>query len=122
MPPSITSSVPRNARRTLSILGVMGLIILTLLILRGATHMRLAGSGDVSDNYAADPSPSDKTTTVAQRNENAASGANARKTRGLVEFLPRPSDEEERILTALATPVDVEFLDLPLEDCLTFLY
>src|SRR5262249_289925 len=37
--------------------------------------------------------------------------------------LPRPvvNFDEERVFRALAKPTTVEFLDLPLEDCLTFL-
>src|SRR5205807_3075528 len=38
-----------------------------------------------------------------------------------IEYLPRPTKDEERILKALATPIDVEFLDLPLEDALVFI-
>lgn len=35
-----------------------------------------------------------------------------------VEYLPRPSSEEAKILRALEMPVDVDFSETPLEDCL----
>src|SRR5262245_37999452 len=114
--PSLSQTAPRATRRTLSLLGIAGIIALVLLTIQWVTNVQLAG--EARDAQASDPIRSDKTTTVAERNDKTASTAGAR---GLVEFLPRPSDEEERILAALAVPIDMEVFDLPLEDCLNFI-
>ncbi len=111
MLPIASQIVSHPMRRTLSVLGITGLFVLALVTLRWATNSQVAGTGGARDARAADPAPNDRPGAVA----------GARNTRAATEFLPRPSQEEERILSALAMPVEVEFLDVPLEDCLNFI-
>jgi hypothetical protein len=108
-------------RRTLSILGIAGLVVLSLVALKLATNSQLARAGGASDVRAADPAANEKPAAAGERNDRVAPAAGVRNARRTTEFLPRPSPEEERILAALATPVDVEFVDVALEDCLNFI-
>ena len=113
--------VSHVTRRTASILVVGGCLLLALLILKSPTYPPLAGTSGVNTAHAADAAPNDKPATAAERNDKTAPASGTSNARAAIEFLPRPSPEEERILAALATPVDVEFVDVPLEDCLSFI-
>jgi hypothetical protein len=103
MLPALNQTASRTTRRMVLVVGFLAAIALALPTLKWVAHGNSAGSLVV----------------VAEAGEPESVGKAAAPV--TVEFLPRPTKDEERILKALATPIDVEFLDLPLEDALSFM-
>jgi hypothetical protein len=103
MLPALNQTASRTTRRTVLVVAILAAIALALPTLKWAGH------GD---------SPGSLVVVVEAAEAEATGKAAAPVT---VEFLPRPTKDEERILKALATPIDVEFRDTPLEDALAFI-
>jgi hypothetical protein len=110
MLPVLCESAPRTSRRLYLLLAVAAAATIALPTLSWGPAAKLVTADDKAaagqgDKKAGDPAGATKTSA----------------TPSMVEYLPRPSKDEQKILDALSKPTTVEFLDLPLEDCLTFL-
>ena len=106
MLPLLCESAPRTSRRLFLLIAVAAVATIALPTLFWGPAAKLV----TADDKAA----------AGQGDKKAGDPATAKKPPE-VEFLPRPSKDEQKILDALAKPTTVEFLDLPLEDCVTFL-
>ncbi|MGE5191700.1 MAG: hypothetical protein ACM3U2_04305 [Deltaproteobacteria bacterium] len=106
MLPVLSQTASRSSRRVLVLLGAAA-AMLALPTLQWAPDVRVAAADDRG--------------SAAQSDKKAAEPATTPATASTVEYLPRPSKDEQKILDALAKPTTIEFLALPLEDCLTFL-
>jgi hypothetical protein len=111
----------RATRHTILVLGSLGMSSLALATLNWAAVADVIGACGPGVSIAVELPQTAKAGPPTERTEKAVTRTAARKAQVAVEYLPRPSQEEERIMEALATPVEVEFIDLPLEDCLTFI-
>ena len=109
------SPATRRTRRLLAIVAVAALIFSAM---RWAARIE---SARAAAQEAANRNEVEKVLAGADRREGAAKGINAASATGDAEYLPRPSTFEKELLAALEKPVDVEFLDTALEDCLNFL-
>ena len=114
MLPTLSQSGTRATRRAVVILGIVAIGAMALPTLRRGTQSQTLVQ--VIDSSAVGAEPADGGKHARQPAE-----APARHVAPLIEYLPRPTKAEERVLEALAMPVSVDFHDLPLEDCLQFL-
>jgi len=117
MLPSMNQPAPGAARRTVLFVGFLAAIALAMPTLRWATQLNSDGAAGVN---AADAGEGESARKAAPADK-PPSGSKTADAPPAVEFLPRPSKDEERILKGLAMPIDVNFQDTPLEDCLTFI-
>jgi hypothetical protein len=107
MLPALNQTASRASRRALVLLGVAAAATLALPTLQWGP--------------AARPVTADDKAIAGQGDKKAGDPAATAKTAPVVEYLPRPSKDEQKILASLSKPTTVEFLDLPLEDCITFI-
>ena len=110
MLPELSRSATRTSRRALLLIAVAAAAMLALPTLHWGPAAKSVTADDKvaagqGDKKSGDPATEKKTP----------------QTTPIVEYLPRPTKVEQKILDALAKPTTVEFLDLPLEDCITFL-
>ena len=115
---STTYPQPRVKKRTLRLLATLAVAALILSAMRWAARIE---SARAAAQEAANRNEVEKALAGADRREGAAKGTNTASATGDVEYLPRPSAFEKELLAALEKPIDVEFLDTALEDCLNFL-
>jgi hypothetical protein len=119
MLPSLSRTGLHAGRRIVVALCLLGAAILSLPIVRldaepaptdagGDTRAGAKASGDPNEGGSVEDS---ENRAVASTRQNASSGT---------EYFPRPNKDEEKIIKALDKATTVEFLDLPLEDCITF--
>lgn len=112
---SLKESSSRMTSRTVLILVCLALGALAVPTLKWATEGPLSGLTKRADAGSlvllVDDQESDKSVGSAE----PASAEPQRDD----EYFPRPSQVEREILEALAKPVDVDFQDLALEDCIT---
>ena len=119
MLPSISQTTSRTTRRTLLLLATMGVAALVLPTMKWVTHGPLAGPAAlVADDTKADAR---NVGGGADRREKPGAESKGRDAAVDVEYLPRPSKFEERVLAALEKPIDIAFLDRGLEDCFAYL-
>jgi hypothetical protein len=118
MLPALSQSASRASRRALMLLSVVAAAMLALPTLQWAGAPKPAAADDKAT--AAQNEKNDKGSSATQSDKKSVEPATAPKTPPTVEYLPRPSKIEEKILASLSKPTTVEFLDLPLEDCITF--
>jgi hypothetical protein len=104
------------------ICGVIVIAALAFPALKWAAHAPSAGPSVAFADEKVQPADAGKGTAGAVRHDKQGTTTKGREAAVEVEYLPRPSRVEEQILAALEKPIDVEFLDLPLEDCLNFLH
>jgi hypothetical protein len=118
--PSLSRSGPNFSRRIALSLCLLGAAILALPILRlGAAPPPADPQADTPAEAAV--SDDQKEFAPSGDAEKHAVAPTAQKAASSPEYFPRPNKDEERIIKALETPIVVEFADLPLEDCLTFI-
>src|SRR5262245_8124352 len=108
MLPFLAHVMPRPSRRTLLLLGTLAAVLGAWPTIRWVT---LSGNAVGSDDGLA----------LAQAPGKAPEGSKGEKAPIPDEYLPRPSQAEEKILAALGKPTTVDFIDLPLEDAISFL-
>lgn len=118
--PALGDSPQRVARRSAVLLGSLALLVLGLPTFERADRSQLAASGGLGAAVAGD-ARGRKTAAPHDQSGNAVAAANQADAEELVVYLPRPSRAETKILAALARPMDVDFADTPLEDCLAFI-
>ncbi len=117
MLPTLSQSGTRATRRTLVILAVLGIGALALPTLKRGTHAQtvvLTDSADEPERAIESSRPE----SAGERRDKPANDTKSGNAAPLVEYLPRPTKAEERILEALAMPVDIVFRGKPLEECL----
>jgi hypothetical protein len=119
MLPALNQTASRASRRALMLLAVAAAATLALPTLKWAPAPKPAAADDKGS--AAQNEKNDKGSSAAQSEKKSAEPATAPRTPPMVEYLPRPSKDEQKILASLSKPTTVEFVDLPLEDCITFL-
>jgi hypothetical protein len=117
MLPTLSQSGTRATRRALVVLGLLAIGALALPTLKRSTQAQALAQATGSTADVAEPNEAGKSEST-QRPKKPASESKARDAAPVVEYLPRPTKAEERILKALATPVDVDFRNVPLEECL----
>jgi general secretion pathway protein D len=122
MPSSLSQTKSRSARRALLFFGLIAIAALAFPTLKWATHVPSAGPSVAFADEKAQPTDAGKAAAGADRRDKPGTATKGRDAAVEVEYLPRPSRVEEQILAALEKPIDVEFLDLALEDCLNFLH
>lgn len=110
-----TSRLPRRAIVILACLAIAALAIPTL---------RWASNGPLASLTTRPSGGSSLVLLVDEKSDAELSNApvpNTGKPEPADEYFPRPTAAEKKILDALEKPVDVEFLDTPIEDCFAFL-
>ncbi len=120
MLPSLSQTASGSARRTLLFLTAIAVAALAFPTLKWATQALSAGPVVVvvDDGTA---SPGGKKGTAVDRREKSGAEPSEDVPVPEVEYLPRPSKFEEQVLKALEKPIDVEFSDMALEDCIDHL-
>jgi len=121
MLPSLNQPTSRATRRTLLVLGFVAIAAVALPTIQWKNPTQ---SGGLAIVFADDKAPSKdaaKGPVGTDGREKAGAGKRAPEAVPEIEYLPRPSKFEEQVLAALEKPIDFEFLDLPLEDCLSFI-
>ena len=120
MLPMLGQTASRVSRRTVLLLGALAVVALAIPTLTWAGHDPFgnpvahgAGPGDSSADSAAAP--------IASRGAKAGAAADAWGTEKPAEYFPRPTEEEEKVQETLGRKIDVEFVDLPLEECINHL-
>jgi hypothetical protein len=121
MLPTLSQSAGRATRRAVVVLGILAIGSLALPTLKRGTHAQTVVQVIDSAAGAEDTGDADKFVPAAERPDKPANEPRFRNTLPTVEFLPRLSPDEKKIIAALDQPVTVEFLDLPLEDAITYL-
>ena len=104
MLPSLSQAANCATRSMWVFLGVLSVVVLALPTLE----------------VAAEPEEA-VTFADAEASAKPARTSKEERTSEFVEYLPRPTKFEEKTLLLFEKPTTVEFLDLPLEDCVTFL-
>jgi hypothetical protein len=107
MLPVLCESAPRTSRRVMLLIVVPAAATIALPTLFWGPAIKALTADDKAAAGQGDKKPGDPAATAKKPPD--------------VEYLPRPSKDEQKILDALAKPTTVEFLDLPLEDGITFL-
>jgi hypothetical protein len=115
MLPTLSQSQGRATRRTVVVLGILAIGALAFPLLKKERQSQTLVQ--VVDSSAVGAEPGDG----GKPHERQPAEARARRAARQIEYLPRPTEAEERVLEALAMPVSVDFHDLPLEDGLQFL-
>ena len=118
MLPSLSQSGSRASRRALLLLGMAAAAMLGLPMPQWAPAPKPAVA---DDKAAAQTEKNDKGLSAGQSDKKSVEPATLPANAPAVEYLPRPTKDEQKILDALRKPTTVEFLDLPLEDAITFL-
>jgi hypothetical protein len=121
MLPNLSQSAGRITRRAVVVLGLLAIGGLALPTLRRGTQAQSIVQVIEGDALAGQAPEAGKPGSAGEPAEPSADVLKFKNARPTVEFLPRLSPEERRIVATLDTPVTVEFLDLPLEDAITFL-
>lgn len=120
MLPSLNQSESRATRRTLLFLGVVAFTALALPTLKWTTQSQSGGLAVAFADDKAQGADAEKGAAGADRRDKLARGTKGRDAADEIEYLPRPTKFEEMVLAALEKPLNVEFLDLPLDDCVNF--
>jgi hypothetical protein len=116
MLPMLGQTASRVSRRTVLLLGALAVVALAIPTLKWAGHDPLAGA---LAKGAAGPGDSSGGTAAASAENRDKPGASETTSNAFrtAEYLPRPSEEEQKFLEILAKKIDVDFLELPLEEC-----
>ncbi len=121
MLPSLSRSGPGISRRIALSLCLLGAAVFSLPNLKLGAEPPPTDPRGVAHAGANEPDESDAKAGSAQDSERSTAALPRQTDSSPTEYFPRPTKEEEKIIKALETPIDVEFADLPLEDCLTFI-
>ena len=109
---SLKQSNSRVTGRTVLVLAVFAFAGLAFPTLQWVAQSGFADQAKALDRSA--------TAELArEQGKAAARGMAAADAASKDEYFPRPTETEREILAALEKPVDIEFLELALEDCLT---
>ncbi|MGE5191701.1 MAG: hypothetical protein ACM3U2_04310 [Deltaproteobacteria bacterium] len=119
MLPLVGQTASRASRRTVLFVGVLAAVGLAIPTLKWAGHGPLGtlaaqGTGDIGDSAG----PGKAAAIAAGGDQAARGGAKSSSRDGVPEYLPRPTKEEETVLETLGQRIDVDFIDLPLEECI----
>jgi hypothetical protein len=115
MLPKLSQGAGRATWRAIIVLGILAIAALAFPLLKSETRLQTLVQVVDSSAVAAEPAEGVKP------HERQPAEARARNAVPLIEYLPRPTKAEERVLEALAMPVDINFRELPLVDCLDFI-
>jgi hypothetical protein len=119
----LSQAASRVHRRTVLLLGVLAAIGLAIPTLKWSGHSPF---GNVAGQGTAVPGDSGATGSglVAAAGDDPArdrSVAGNAKSDDVPEYLPRPTKEEENILATLGKRIDIDFNEVPLEECIKLL-
>jgi hypothetical protein len=120
MLPILSLSAGRVTRRALVILGILAIGALALPTLRRGPNAQTIVQVVEADVQAGQGSEVEKP-GANERDAPPGNESKFKNAKPTIEFLPRLSPEEKKIVATLDQPTTVEFLDLPLEDAITFL-
>jgi hypothetical protein len=113
--PSLKDIKSRTVRRLLLCVAVAAL---ALAAQRWTNHMPSAGPAVAFADDQAQPADAGKGAGGADRRDQGQTRRKGRNASPEIEYLPRPSRFEEELLSALEKPINVDYHDLGLEDCL----
>jgi len=120
MLPSLSRTVSRIAGRTVLFVAVLGIAGLALPTLKWTTHSPLSAPA-MAETGAEGSAEAEKNASGSKPREEPAVGSKTREPASGVEFLPRPTRTEEKIVETLEKPTTCDFQELPLEEALTYL-
>jgi hypothetical protein len=121
MLPTLSQSGSRATWRALVVLGLLAIAALAIPTLKRGTQAQTIVQVVESEAQSVQAGDVDKPGPAAERSEKRTGPTKAENAARAIEFLPRPTPDEEKIIAVLQQPTTLEFLDLPLEDCFTFL-
>ena len=123
MLPALNQSASRATRHSFIVLGALGVIAIAVPTLSWTALSQTAEHAGLNLADAGETGEAGQGESHARHNEKPLAKTKTKGDRAAVEveYFPRPTKAEERILEALDRPTTVEFIDLPLEDCLTYL-
>lgn len=122
MLPSLSQSGRGAMWRSICLVCLVALAALTLpMVIDRPPNWALGESDSFLFAQADDAGVADDKASTSGSREKVAPVSSGGDASVPVEYWPRPTKDEERILKAFALPTTVEFLDLPIEDCITFL-
>jgi hypothetical protein len=121
MLPTLSQSGSRATWRALVVLGLLAIGALAIPTLKRGTQAQTIVQVVESEAQAVQAGEANKPGSTAERSEKQPAATKTGNAARAVEFLPRPTPDEVKIIASLEKPTTVEFLDLPLEDCFTFL-
>jgi hypothetical protein len=120
MLPSLSGTKTGITRRTILFLAALGAATLALPTMKWVSHAQSAGPVVIVSDDTAQPAAAGAAAD-ADRREKPDAQSQDRDIVPEIEYLPRPSKFEERVLAALVKPVDIEFSKLSLKDCIEVL-
>jgi hypothetical protein len=123
MLPMLSQAASRVHRRTVLLLGVLAAIGLAIPTLKWAGHSPF-GNAPAQDAAGANESGATGNVLATAAGDDPArdrSVARNAKSDDVPEYLPRPTKEEEKILATLGKRIDIDFNEVPLEECIKLL-
>jgi hypothetical protein len=111
----------RAERPALLVLIAVAIVSLASPTLKSVPHMQSVGTAGAFADDAAKPGDGGKTAAAADRPQLPAAAVTGQEAAVDAEYLPLPTRFEAQVAFALEEPVEVNFLDLPLNDCLDYL-
>jgi len=118
MLPMLGQTASRVSRRTVLVLGLLAVAGLAVPTLKWAGHDPFGGPVAHGAGSPRDPDGDSAAGPAAPHGAKSGAAAEARDTSRAAEFLPRPTEEEEKVLQAMGQKIDVDFLEVPLEECI----
>ena len=118
---TLSQSGSRATGRALVVLGFLAIGALAIPTLKRGTQAQTIVQVVESEARALQAGDAEKPGTAVERSEKQPAATKSGKAARAVEFLPRPTPDEEKIIAALEKPTTLEFLELPLDDAFQFL-
>ena len=115
MLPLLNQLEVRATRCTLLFRGIVAAAAVTLPTVRWSQGMSTFGVAVAAADNTKQANDAAKRAASADRGEKPATVTKGADAAVAVEYLPRPSKIEAELLVALEKPVNIEFLDLPLD-------
>jgi len=121
MLPMLGQTASRVSRQTVLFLGVLAAIGLAIPTLKWAGHAPFGNPVAQGAGDGGEPAGPGNASARGAGVERLGAEAKTSKLAAVPEYFPRPTKEEEKFLETLGQRIDVEFLDLPLEECINTL-
>src|SRR5215831_8582904 len=119
MLPLLGQTASRVSRRTILLLGVLAALGLAIPTLKWAGHFPIGNAAAQGAGDEANSGGGARAAAFAGAGEDADVRSEKKKAAAdaVPEYLPRPTKEEEKFLATLARRIDVDFSDVPLDEC-----
>jgi hypothetical protein len=121
MLPTLSQCSSRATRRAVVILAILAIGALALPTLKRGTQAQTLTHAIQSEVPAVQSADAGKPALAAERPEERTNESRVRSAAPVVEYFPRPTKAEARMLEALSMPIDFDFRARPLEECLDFI-